>query len=502
MLTKTDTTGRLLGQTIEHYRLLQVLGRGGNSTVFLAQDVDDPQMRVAIKVLRPEELATPAQRIAFQTRFMREAHAASRLHHEHILSLFSYGETDGLAYMVMPLLTGGTLASRLDAQQELLPLARSATYVEQLASALDYAHQHGVAHRDVKPSNVLLDAQGKLYLTDFGIAYLFGEGSEALTLVYGQGPMTLTAADQVLGTPTYMAPEQISGEQTGPATDIYALGVMLYLLVTGQLPFQATRPLALAMQHLHEVPRSPRLLRPELPAPAEAAILRALAKQPTDRFPSAGALARAFEAGLTGVWTEGLLPHMSMPAQRSPSAEPVVLPLIPGSRPDPSFQANAPTQENSLAQITAQPDSNAPLRKVLVMGLLLLAILALVVGLSWAASTASQGTSVQHTPSKRAAHAISTPTPRLSQTTVPAGSNTAIGWQDNSVYAVRKSDGTVLWRYNTASKIIRIPKVTHGTVSVYTANNVIYVLRVNDGRVLWYYQPGSGGDGGGDGGGD
>ena len=100
MLMETGTTGRLLGQTIEHYRLLEVLGTGGTSTVFLAQDVDDPQVRVAIKVLRPGQLTTPIQQLAFQTRFLREAHAASQLHHEHILSLLSYGQSDGLAYLV------------------------------------------------------------------------------------------------------------------------------------------------------------------------------------------------------------------------------------------------------------------------------------------------------------------------------------------------------------------------------------------------------------------
>src|SRR5262249_26346218 len=153
----------------------------------------------------------------------------------------------------------------------------------------------GIVHRDVKPSNVLIDDNGQLYLTDFGIARLFDSGANALTV---ERVAALTVTGQVLGTPYYMAPEQVKGEPVGPATDVYALGVLVYQMVTGQVPYQGDTPLAVALQHLQDDPCPPSLLRQELPMAAESAILRAIAKQPSDRFASAGALAGAFDAGL------------------------------------------------------------------------------------------------------------------------------------------------------------------------------------------------------------
>jgi serine/threonine protein kinase len=305
MIASADT---LLGQTIAGYRLVRMLGQGGMGTVFLGQRLDDTRALVAIKVLRLPEVMVPDDRAILQTRFLREARAASSLRHAHILPVLSYGEVGGLMYMVMPFIAGGTLGARLARQPGLLPLTEIAGYVSQLASALDYAHQHGVVHRDVKPSNVLLDEQGGIYLTDFGIARLFDNGPDGLTLWRGYGPTTLTNAGQIPGTPHYMAPEQINGEPAGPATDIYALGVVLYQLVTGQLPFDGGTPLAIAMKQLQEEPRPPRTLRPELPALAEAAILGALAKEPVARFATAGALAHAFVASLSNERTAALVP--------------------------------------------------------------------------------------------------------------------------------------------------------------------------------------------------
>lgn len=281
-----------LGQIIESYRLLSVLGRGSTSVVYLGQRVQEPHGLVAVKVLTHDAALPTNDRANFRARFLREAHAASKLRHAHILPVLSVGDTDELSYMVLPVVVGGTLSARLADQERPLLLPDIASYLTQLASALDYAHQQGLVHRDVKPSNVLLDEHGHLYLTDFGIARLFESGANALTRE-GQG--TLTRTGQVLGTPYYMAPEQIKGEPVGPATDIYALGVTLYQLVTGQVPFQGDTPLAVAMQHLQEAPQAPSLMRDDVPEPVERVILRALAKRPSDRFPSAGALARAFD---------------------------------------------------------------------------------------------------------------------------------------------------------------------------------------------------------------
>jgi serine/threonine-protein kinase len=280
-----------LGEVVENYRLISVLGSGSTSVVYRAKDIDDEQAMAAVKVLTFHDAAASIDRAAFRTRFLREARAASRLRHDHILPVLSYGEMDELTYMVMPLITGGTLGARLTGGQPPLPLAQVADYARQLAGALDYAHSQGIVHRDVKPSNVLLDERGPLYLTDFGIARLFDTGTNAIT----SERIGLTHTGQVLGTPYYMAPEQIKGEPVGPATDIYALGVVVYQMVTGQVPYQGDTPLAVAMQHLQDDPCPPSLLRSGLPPAAEEAILRAMAKQPADRFATAAELADALE---------------------------------------------------------------------------------------------------------------------------------------------------------------------------------------------------------------
>jgi serine/threonine protein kinase len=314
-----------LGTTIENYRLLSVLGTGSTSVVYLGQRLDDPLGLVAVKILSYQAAGTLADdHAAFRQRFLREARAASKLRHENILPVLSFGDADDVTFMVMPVIVGGTLATRVADGRGPLSLQEIVTYLKQFASALDAAHAYGLVHRDIKPSNILLDEHGHLYLTDFGIARLFDNGENTLT---ADNLATLTRTGQVLGTPYYMAPEQIRGEPVGPATDIYATGVVLYQLVTGQVPFHGDTPLAVALQHLQESPTSPGLLRDELPEPIEGVIMRALAKDPSERFASAGELYEAFEGGLaelgstedlertSSVWrfATSLSEHPSMP---------------------------------------------------------------------------------------------------------------------------------------------------------------------------------------------
>jgi serine/threonine protein kinase len=345
-------TDHLLNQTIAGYDLVEVLGRGGMSIVFLAQRIENPRERVAIKMLIPSAISTGEEATIFKARFLREARTVHQLHHPHILPILDYGEDEanGLFYMIMPVISGGNLSRRLALHAGGLPLEEVDQDLEQLAGAVDYSNQHGVVHRDIKPSNVLLDETGKVYLADFGIVRLFDSSHLALD----DAPPTLTTTGKLYGTPAYMAPERFRGEPAEPATDIYALGVLLYQLVTGQVPFEADNPLAVGLKHLNEEPLRPRSLRPDLPEAAEAAILKALAKEPAERFTSASALSSAFHAGLTGQWAEELLPFAAVLAAQplnAPALSPAPLsPLVLSDETEPyrfiADPAPQPTMDN------------------------------------------------------------------------------------------------------------------------------------------------------------
>ncbi len=272
----------LAGQEIAGYRLLHVLGAGGASEVYIAQRVDDPTALVAFKVFVPSSQLSLHGRKTFYARFQREIQILQRLQHPSVLPVLAVGDADDVAYMVLPFMSSGTLATRLANFSHGLPLEEASRDLSHLAEALDFAHAHGISHGDLKPTNVLLDGQGQLILADIGIARLLGP--EFLDAADGQAASKLTATGRALGTPRYMAPEQLVGAYVGTSADIYALGILLYELVTGEVPFQAPTPIGLAMQHVQEPPSPPRTLRPDLPATAEAAILKALGKAPEDRF--------------------------------------------------------------------------------------------------------------------------------------------------------------------------------------------------------------------------
>ncbi len=279
----------LIGQTIGGYHLDRVLGTGGAGIVYLAHVPDQPDQQVAIKLLVPPGQMTESEQEEFRRRFLREAATLTRLRHPHILAVQTVDEDEanGLVYMVMDYLPGGTLADRLN--QGPLPLPQVCDYVTQLADALDYAHGLHVVHRDLKPANVLLDEQGQVYLADFGIAKLLDVNAT-----------TITNVNQAIGTPGYMAPEQITNEPVSPATDVYGLGVLTYQMVTGRIPFDSPSLLSLMRQITMEDPPPPRNLRPDLPVAAANVLLRALAKRPAERFASAGGFALAFDRGLQG----------------------------------------------------------------------------------------------------------------------------------------------------------------------------------------------------------
>ncbi len=235
----------------------------------------------------------PNQRAAFLERFRRETDVVASLEHPNIMPVHEYGERDGLAYLVMPYINGGTLRDELE-REERLPLEKVVLYLEQLAAALEIAHEHGVIHRDIKPANILVRREGRLLLTDFGLVKIISEGQSASSRLTGVGVP--------LGTPDYMAPEQVMGGEVDARADQYSLGVILYQMVTGTVPFKANMPMQVAMQHMQAPPPSPRALRPELPPAAEQVILRALAKRPDDRYKNVQEFASCVPPVLNYFW--------------------------------------------------------------------------------------------------------------------------------------------------------------------------------------------------------
>ncbi|GCE17854.1 hypothetical protein KDK_16540 [Dictyobacter kobayashii] len=278
----------LIGRALGTCTLQKLVGQGGMGAVFLAQQ-SRPRRQVAVKVLLPITQLNANQLAAFLERFRRETDAAASLEHPNIMPVHEYGEQDGLAYLVMPYVSGGTLRDELEREGP-LSLQHAVNYLEQLAAALDFAHEHGVIHRDIKPANIMVTNEGRLLLSDFGLVKIIAEG---------QTPQVrLTGAGAPVGTPDYMAPEQVIGEEVDTRADLYSLGVILFQMLTGTTPFQGETPMQIAAQHLQIPPPSPQMLRPDLPIAAEQVVLRAMAKRPGDRYMRAQDMARAFRSAV------------------------------------------------------------------------------------------------------------------------------------------------------------------------------------------------------------
>ena len=278
-MATADVRDQLQAALGAQYTLERELGRGGMATVFLAHDAKHHRP-VALKVLNPELAATLGP-----DRFRREIQLAARLQHPHILSVFDSGETPaGQLWFTMPYVDGESLRDRLRRERQ-LPVADALRITREVASALGYAHQHGVLHRDIKPENILLTTQGEALLADFGIARPLATPTD------GPG---LTETGLAVGTPQYMSPEQASGERTLNArSDVYALGAVCYEMLAGEPPFTASSAQAVVAKMLASEAPAVRVLRPGVPPAIDAAVHRALARTPADRWPTAAEFARA-----------------------------------------------------------------------------------------------------------------------------------------------------------------------------------------------------------------
>ena len=277
-----DEITRLRRATGNRYRVLQRVGGGGMADVYMAEQAQLAR-RVVIKVLHPH-LARDAE---VTERFRREAEAAAKLVHPHICGILDYGANEDVVYTVMPFFEGGSLADLIQ-KTRTVAAVRTAEVVAQVACALDYAHRHGVVHRDVKPDNVLFDEDGNAVLTDFGIATARFHGR-------------LTASGRAMGTPHYMSPEQAMGKFVDGRSDIYAIGILLYESLTGLPPFDGADAFTVSYKQVHEPPVAPNQINSRVPTLLSDITMRGLAKAPSARYARGNDVADALIAFLRGI---------------------------------------------------------------------------------------------------------------------------------------------------------------------------------------------------------
>ncbi len=306
----------LVGQRLGNRYLIEAeIGRGGMGVVYRALDTSSLQRTVAIKL----PLAGLLTEENFLERFLHEARQAASLHHPNIVTIYDIGEQEGVPFIVMQYLDGQTLEKILDRRGP-LPVEQTAPLLRQLADALDYVHGQRLVHRDIKTANVMLSADGKVTLTDFG-------------LVRAAESAGFTRSHQTVGTAEFMSPEQALGRPSDPRSDNYSLGVVAYKMLTGHVPFERETSVATLVAHASEAPPSPRTFRSDLNRPLEAVLAKALAKSPDERYQRAGQFAADLATAATGRWP--VIPRPVTPTQKlsplpavrhSPSPQPLARP--------------------------------------------------------------------------------------------------------------------------------------------------------------------------------
>jgi serine/threonine protein kinase len=322
------------GDLIGSYKIDSPIGQGGMATVFRAHH-EKLDRFVAIKLMHESFL----QDEDFRARFQREARIVAKLEHVNIVPIYDYNEHDGIPYLVMKYVDGMTLKRR--AIKNGLTLEETRDYLSKVAEALDYAHSKGILHRDMKPSNILIDSRDHVYITDFGLARIAEMGASTIS------------TDMMLGTPFYISPEQAQGKKDlDSRTDIYSLGVILYEFITGRVPFEGDTPYIIVNGHINTPITAPSTLNPDLSPEIDDVLERALAKNPAERFPTAKALITAFAEAIANTDSK-VFPSEAQ--QKPPVAQrfddlgqsppqrqnaPVVIPSSGDKESQPNFQVN------------------------------------------------------------------------------------------------------------------------------------------------------------------
>lgn len=300
-------TQSLIGQTIGPYHILEQVGRGGMTVVYRARDLAG-ERDVALKVLSPYIAHDPM----FQARFRREIQVLQGIQHPNVVPIFDFGEVEGTLFIVMPLQSAGTLQDRIKRRPLTPPEAMRV--MGQVSSGLQHAHAASIVHRDVKPSNILMDDKGNALLSDFGFAQV-EDTSLSLT------------GSAIIGTPAFMSPEQCRGDEVTSKSDQYSLGIVLYQLATGRLPFEADTPMGFVIKQINEPLPRPRYYSPNLPDSVEAVLVKALAKDPAHRFSSVAAFNDAFQKAMqTALTPSGKLKMRSGVTQRPTQYFPDTMP--------------------------------------------------------------------------------------------------------------------------------------------------------------------------------
>jgi tRNA A-37 threonylcarbamoyl transferase component Bud32 len=473
----------LTGKQFGPYQIVAPLGEGGMAAVYKAYQ---PGMEryVALKVL-PRNYADDAQ---FLARFQREAKLLAQLQHPHILPVFDFGQADGYTYIVMPFIQSGTLTDQLKGTPLSLPRIRQ--IITQVGEALNYAHARGMIHRDIKPSNILIDESGNCLLTDFGLARMVEDA------------VNLTSTGTIMGTPAYMSPEQGSGSKIDARSDIYSLGVVLFEMATGRVPYQAETPIAVVFKHVQDPLPPARSINPNLPEAVELVILKSLAKNPEDRYQTAADMVRAIQAAVpesqiftaaAAATTVAQKPAVDKPPveENTPAATVVQKPEAEPPAPEVKKQEMPPT-------MIAEPKKRggAPAWIWAVIGVVLLVVIAgggfLAFGRGAATASTPTAAPVAVALTKQAATATRAPT----KTPVPSSMLIAVGTlppggqllSNNELYRFEVSaNGELVLAYydNFTSKILWSSKSKGDPKALVMQDDGNLVLYAKNGSVIW-----------------